>query len=204
MTEQLDADAVQPVTEASAATPAPEAEKEAVKQAEREAERESEAAAPVNGADASLLALIDRLSSLLDRSDLTELEVQVGATGLVLRKPQALAPQVVGGGTAAPADAAATGASAATPAAAGPDGPPARPAVMAPLSGIWYGSPAPGTAPYVSVGGEVAVGQVIGLIEAMKLFNEIKSDKAGRVVKINAENGKLVRAKQPLIEVEPL
>ena len=48
------------------------------------------------------------------------------------------------------------------------------------------------------------MGQVIGLIEAMKLFNEIKSDKAGRVVKINAENGKLVRAKQPLIEVEPL
>jgi acetyl-CoA carboxylase biotin carboxyl carrier protein len=76
--------------------------------------------------------------------------------------------------------------------------------VKAPLSGIWYGSPSPGTAPYVNLGGEVAVGQVIGLIEAMKLFNEIKSDIAGRVVKINAENGKLVRAKQPLIEVEPL
>jgi acetyl-CoA carboxylase biotin carboxyl carrier protein len=79
-----------------------------------------------------------------------------------------------------------------------------RPSVKAPLSGIWYGSPAPGSAPYVTVGGELAVGQVIGLIEAMKLFNEIKSDLAGRVVKITAENGKLVRAKQPLIEVEPL
>jgi acetyl-CoA carboxylase biotin carboxyl carrier protein len=161
----------------------------------------------VNGADASLLALIDRLSALLDRSELTELEVQVGGTGLLLRKPSAIAPQVVAdsGPAAGPADGAATGASAATaPAGAPADGPPARPAVMAPLSGIWYGSPAPGTAPYVSVGGEVAVGQVIGLIEAMKLFNEIKSDKAGRVVKINAENGKLVRAKQPLIEVEPL
>jgi acetyl-CoA carboxylase biotin carboxyl carrier protein len=158
-------------------------------------------------ADESLLALIDQLSGLLDRSDLTELEVQVGSTGLVLRKPSAIGPQVVvagGAGAAAPADGAATGASAATPAAAPSDGAPQRPAVMAPLSGIWYGSPAPGTAPYVSVGGEVAVGQVIGLIEAMKLFNEIKSDKAGRVVKINAENGKLVRAKQPLIEVEPL
>jgi acetyl-CoA carboxylase biotin carboxyl carrier protein len=84
------------------------------------------------------------------------------------------------------------------------DGALARPSVKAPLSGIWYGSPAPGSAPYVIVGGEVAVGQVIGLIEAMKLFNEIKSDLAGRVVKITAENGKLVRAKQPLIEVEPL
>ena len=50
----------------------------------------------------------------------------------------------------------------------------------------------------------MAVGQVVGLIEAMKLFNEIKSDLAGRVVKIHAESGKLVRAKQPLIEVEPL
>jgi acetyl-CoA carboxylase biotin carboxyl carrier protein len=167
-----------------------------------------EAPPEVNGADASLLALIDRLSTLLDRSELTELEVQVGSTGLVLRKPSAIAPEVVLPGSAAaaaPADGAATGAGAATPTAgAAAEGPPARPAVMAPLSGIWYGSPAPGTAPYVSVGGEVAVGQVIGLIEAMKLFNEIKSDKAGRVVKINAENGKLVRAKQPLIEVEPL
>jgi len=168
----------------------------------------AEAAPQVDGADASLLALIDRLSALLDRSDLAELEVQVGATGLVLRKPQALAPQVVmagGASGATGADGAATGASSTT-SAGGPttDGVPARPAVMAPLSGIWYGSPAPGTAPYVNVGGEVAVGQVIGLIEAMKLFNEIKSDKAGRVMKINAENGKLVRAKQPLIEVEPL
>jgi acetyl-CoA carboxylase biotin carboxyl carrier protein len=164
---------------------------------------------PVDGADASLLALIDRLSSLLDRSDLTELEVQVGATGLVLRKPQAIAPQPVPvGGTGAggaATEAAGAGAGSGTAAAgAGTDGPPARPAVMAPLSGIWYGSPAPGSAPYVNVGGEVAVGQVIGLIEAMKLFNEIKSDLAGRVVKITAENGKLVRAKQPLIEVEPL
>ena len=49
---------------------------------------------------------------------------------------------------------------------------------------IFYASPAPGTAPYVQVGGEVAVGQVIGLIEAMKLFNEIKSDLAGRVVRV--------------------
>jgi acetyl-CoA carboxylase biotin carboxyl carrier protein len=50
----------------------------------------------------------------------------------------------------------------------------------------------------------VAVGQVIGLIEAMKLFNEIKSDLAGRVVRLVAENGQLVKAKQPLVEVDPL
>ena len=81
---------------------------------------------------------------------------------------------------------------------------PARPSVNAPLTGVWYGSPAPGSAPFVAVGREVAVGQVIGLIEAMKLFNEIKSDLAGRVVRVIPESGALVKAKQPLIEVEPL
>jgi acetyl-CoA carboxylase biotin carboxyl carrier protein len=153
-------------------------------------------------ANESLLGLIDRLSALLDRTDLNELEVQVGSTGLVLRKPSALAatmPVTVSGAAGGASDGAMG-----TPGLAADAGPPARPAVMAPLSGIWYGAPAPGSAPYVSLDGEVAVGQVIGLIEAMKLFNEIKSDKAGRVVKINAEDGKLVRAKQPLIEVDPL
>jgi len=67
--------------------------------------------APTDPADASLLALVDRLSALLDRTDLTELEVQVGETGLILRKPEAIAPAVV---AAAPAPAAvAAGASAA-------------------------------------------------------------------------------------------
>jgi acetyl-CoA carboxylase biotin carboxyl carrier protein len=154
--------------------------------------------------DESLLALIDQLAALLDRTELTELEVQVGSTGLVLRKPVAIAPQVVAGVTVSGSSGDGAGGAAATLAPIVDAVPAARPAVMAPLSGIWYGAPAPGSAPYVSRGGEVAVGQVIGLIEAMKLFNEIKSDKAGRVVKINAEDGKLVRAKQPLIEVDPL
>ena len=64
-------------------------------------------------------------------------------------------------------------------------------------------APSPGATPYVAVGDHVAVGQIIGLIEAMKLFNEIKSDLAGRVVRVCAESGALVKAKQPLIEVEP-
>jgi acetyl-CoA carboxylase biotin carboxyl carrier protein len=81
---------------------------------------------------------------------------------------------------------------------------PARPSVKAPLTGVWYSSPAPGSAAFTAVGREVAVGQVIGLIEAMKLFNEIKSDLAGRVVRVVPESGALVKAKQPLIEVEPL
>lgn len=155
-----------------------------------------------DAADASLLALIDRLAAVVDRSGLAELEVEAGGTTLVLRSMAALAPPVVepqsaagiAGSTAAPGGAAAVAAPAA----------PARPAVLAPLTGIWYGSPAPGSAPYVTAGGEIAVGQVVGLIEAMKLFNEIKSDLAGRVVRVVPETGTLVKARQPLIEVEPL
>jgi acetyl-CoA carboxylase biotin carboxyl carrier protein len=149
-----------------------------------------------------LLALIDRLSALLDRTDLTELEVEAGETGLVLRKPAALAPPTATGlataGSPTPPGAVDSQSSAEAAQA------PARPAVRAPLTGIWYGSPSPGSPPYLQVGGEVAIGQTIGLIEAMKLFNEIKSDLAGRVVRIVADNGQLVKAKQPLIEVEPL
>jgi biotin carboxyl carrier protein len=73
---------------------------------------------------------------------------------------------------------------------------------MAPLTGLFYSSPSPGAQPYVTVGGTITIGQVIGLIEAMKLFNEIKSDRAGRVTRIYPEDGALVKAKQPLIEVE--
>lgn len=153
--------------------------------------------------DVELLSLIDRLAALLDRSDLTELEVESGGTGLVLRKPSALAPVAV---AAAPAGAAAAVPTAIgePPTAGGDPATVAKPSVKAPLTGIFYASPAPGSAPYVTVGGEVAVGQVIGLIEAMKLFNEIKSDLAGRVVRVVPESGTLVKAKQPLIEVEPL
>jgi len=182
--------------------------------------------------DASLLALVDRLAGLLERSDLTELEVEAGGTGLILRKSVALAtlaaatagppagdaahPAEGAVGTERPAAGTSTGSGPSSgPASGGPStasraaGTPgaaadARRAVRAPLTGIFYSAPSPGSPPYVGVGREVVVGQVIGLIEAMKLFNEIKSDQAGRVVRVIAEDGALVKAKQPLIEVEPL
>ncbi len=161
------------------------------------------AAPPGDDGDRELLALIDRLAALLDRSDLTELEVESGGTGLVLRKPSALAPISVASVAASSPAATATMPSTGEATTAG-SLPAAKPSIKAPLTGIFYASPAPGSAPYVSVGGEVAVGQIIGLIEAMKLFNEIKSDLAGRVVRVVAESGTLVKAKQALIEVEPL
>ncbi len=160
-------------------------------------------------ADASLLALVDRLTAVLERSELGELEVAAGGTTIVLRAPSAverpaaiaIAPSEVQG--VAPVPEPAGGApAAASPAAAGAAAP-AKPSVNAPLTGIFYGAPSPGATPYVAVGDHVAVGQIIGLIEAMKLFNEIKSDLAGRVGRVCVETGALVKARQPLIEVEP-
>ncbi len=160
---------------------------------------------PRDGGDLELLALIDRLAELLERSDLAELEVELGGTGLILRKPVALVPLAAAAPTVGAAGTVSESPAAGEPSTAGRDpAAAAPPSIKAPLTGIFYASPAPGTAPYVQVGGEVAIGQIIGLIEAMKLFNEIKSDLAGRVTRVVPDSGALVKAKQPLIEVEPL
>jgi len=151
---------------------------------------------------AGIVGLIDRLEKLLNASELTEMEIEVGETALVLRKPGAFVPPAESG-TGAQSVAAAPAAAAPQQTTAAPSAEPALNAVVAPLTGLFYASPSPGAEPYVKPGAQVLVGQVIGLIEAMKLFNEIKSDRAGRVVRVVPEDGALVKAKDPLIEVQP-
>jgi acetyl-CoA carboxylase biotin carboxyl carrier protein len=77
-----------------------------------------------------------------------------------------------------------------------------RIAVESPMIGVFYRSPGPDQPPFVELGDVVEVGQSIGLIEAMKVFSEIPSEHAGRVVEIVAANGKLVRTGEPLIYLE--
>jgi acetyl-CoA carboxylase biotin carboxyl carrier protein len=162
------------------------------------------AASKASGGEvAGLIGLIDRLEALLNASELSELEIEVGETALVLRKPAALAGPVESGQTGQAVAPASAHPAAIQPAEAASPAPAVLNAVVAPLTGLFYGSPSPGAEPYVKVGSTVLVGQVIGLIEAMKLFNEIKSDRAGRVVRVYPEDGALVKAKDPLIEVQP-
>ena len=73
--------------------------------------------------------------------------------------------------------------------------------VKSPMVGTFFGSPSPGSAPFVSVGDRVAKGQVIGIVEAMKLMNEIESDAAGEVVKCLASDGQPIEYGQPLFAV---
>ncbi|MFI5268954.1 MAG: acetyl-CoA carboxylase [Chloroflexota bacterium] len=74
--------------------------------------------------------------------------------------------------------------------------------VVAPLLGTFYRSPSPGTEAFVREGDQVEKGQVIGLIEAMKIFNEIQAEVSGRVHAILAEDGAFVEADQRLIAID--
>lgn len=77
--------------------------------------------------------------------------------------------------------------------------PETRTALHAPVVGVFYRSSGPDAAPYVEVGDRVEVGQIIGLIEAMKVFSEIPAETAGTVVEIVAQSGQLVRPGEPLM-----
>jgi acetyl-CoA carboxylase biotin carboxyl carrier protein len=73
--------------------------------------------------------------------------------------------------------------------------------IKSPMVGTFFGSPSPGSAPFVSVGDRISKGQVIGIVEAMKLMNEIESDAAGEVVKCLVSNGQPIEYGQPLFAV---
>jgi acetyl-CoA carboxylase biotin carboxyl carrier protein len=73
--------------------------------------------------------------------------------------------------------------------------------VKSPLVGTFYGSPSPGSAQFVSPGDHVTKGQVIGLVEAMKLMNEIESDATGEIVKCLVANGQPIEFGQPLFSI---
>jgi len=76
--------------------------------------------------------------------------------------------------------------------------------VAAPMVGVFFRSPSPGEVPYVNVGDLVEEGQIIGLIEAMKVFSEVPSDHAGVVDEVAAKDGELVRPGQPLMYLKPI
>jgi acetyl-CoA carboxylase biotin carboxyl carrier protein len=147
-----------------------------------------------------ILAAVDLLAPAFEASGLDELEMAVGELHVRLARPAAVAPAAP---TAAPPDV--VPAPVAAPAAGTPFGEPeaGRHHVTAPLTGVWYAAPSPGARPYVTEGAEVAAGQVIGLIEAMKLFNEIKADASGTITRVLAESGTLVKRTQPLLEIDP-
>ncbi|SDU39577.1 acetyl-CoA carboxylase biotin carboxyl carrier protein [Jiangella alkaliphila] len=76
-------------------------------------------------------------------------------------------------------------------------------ALRAPLVGCFYRCPGPDADPFVEVGDRVEAGQTVAIIEAMKLMNEIKADRAGRVVAIRPVDGQMVEFDEVLVELSP-
>ena len=149
------------------------------------------------------LRKIKKLIDLLEESNLAELEIKEGEEVVRLSRvprstaPAAPAPAAV---VAAPVAAVAPAAVAATemPAA---DALPAGHVVKAPMVGTFYASATPGTPAFVKVGQQVKAGETLGIIEAMKMFNQIEAEVAGTVQAILVENGQPVEFDEPMFVI---
>lgn len=140
---------------------------------------------------------IKKLMELVEQSGINELEVREGEESIRLSKAPA---GVVMAPVAAPAAAPVTPAAPAAPAAAAP-ALPAGHVLTAPMVGTFYRAPSPDSPPFVEVGKTVAAGDVVCIIEAMKLMNQIEADKAGVVAAILVEDGQPVEFGQPLMVI---
>jgi acetyl-CoA carboxylase biotin carboxyl carrier protein len=155
------------------------------------------------------LRKIKKLIDLLEQSNLSELEIHEGEEVVRLsRHPVASAtqptvlvqqtPAAPAASAAAPATALAAGAESA---AAGERGLPAGHIVRAPMVGTFYAAASPGAPAFVAVGSQVKAGDPLGIIEAMKMFNQLEADVSGTVLAIVAENGQPVEFDQPLFVI---
>jgi acetyl-CoA carboxylase biotin carboxyl carrier protein len=152
---------------------------------------------------------IKKLIELLEESGIAEIEIKEGEEAVrISRLPPAGATTVqplthLTHAAGLPASAAAA---AALPAAAGesaaPKPKPNEHVITAPMVGTFYASPSPAAKPFVEIGDEIKVGQVLCIIEAMKMMNQIEADKAGRIASIMARNGDPVEFGQPLFVIE--
>jgi acetyl-CoA carboxylase biotin carboxyl carrier protein len=155
---------------------------------------------------------IEQLFQFMTDHNLEEFEYSRGdlhirlrkpSSGLVLSAPRsASVPEIIvanPGGTAP----AASEASASAPAAAETRLTEDLHLVKSPIVGTFYGSPSPGSEPFVKIGAFVETGQTLCIVEAMKLMNEIESDESGEVVRVFVENGQPVEYGQPLFGIRP-
>ncbi|RXT58602.1 acetyl-CoA carboxylase biotin carboxyl carrier protein [Lacticaseibacillus chiayiensis] len=141
--------------------------------------------------------MIEVLIKQLEQSSLHELELTLGEDSLHLVKASPVAPAAP---AASPANT--VPATPVNPAPAAKPEEPAGTAIKAPLVGIVYLAPKPGADPYVKVGDHVKKGQVVCIIESMKMMNEIKSTVTGTLKAVEVDNESLVEYDQPLFTVE--
>ncbi len=142
--------------------------------------------------------LIRQLAELLNETGLSEIEIE--KSGLKVRVARTLNVQST---VAAAPSHAAPAAAGAVPAAKAPSDPAKHPGVVkSPMVGTAYRSPEPGTPPFIEVGAQVALGDTLFIIEAMKTMNQIPAPHAGKVTAVFIENGQPVEFGEPLVIIE--
>ncbi|XP_030452149.1 biotin carboxyl carrier protein of acetyl-CoA carboxylase 2, chloroplastic-like [Syzygium oleosum] len=185
----------------------------------------SEKIVPDASSISAFMSQVSNLVKLVDAKDIMELQLKQMDCEITIRKKEAIQQPLAAASVAAqptpvshamfspPPSAAPIPALSAAPAGSGPATPalPAlvkqssssHPPLKCPMAGTFYRSPGPGEPPFVKVGDKVQKGQVVCIIEAMKLMNEIEADQTGTVAEILAEDGKPVSVDVPLFVIVP-
>jgi len=154
------------------------------------------------------LNLLKRLIRMVERSEITDFEVEEGDLKVKISKTNGTIQQIVAQPQAAVAPQAVPAAPAAPPQAEQKEEAKSEEdgknyyEIRSPIVGTFYRAPAPDADPYVQVGDSITPGSVLCIVEAMKLMNEIESDVSGKIVRILAENATPVEFNQPLFLVE--
>jgi acetyl-CoA carboxylase biotin carboxyl carrier protein len=175
-------------------------------------ENNSLSEAPQASAASFLSSEIKELIKMVESSDITELSIENGSQKILIKREKVQVQQVEayssprGSRASRSQNQSAQAQVSDTPPISDPGAPPEDSfhKIVAPMVGTFYRSPDPKARYFVNDGEEVEKGQVIGIIEAMKIMNEIVSDHAGRCVKISVENGQPVEYGQTLLLLEPL
>ena len=143
---------------------------------------------PISAASDNVIGTVRELIGMMGKGGITELDLSTGDITIRLRGQSAATITAVPAAPPSPSDTAIE---------------PTNPGhtVTAPMIGTYYAAPSPGEAPFVNVGDDVEVGQVVGIIEAMKIMNEIISDRAGVVTEVLVENAQPVEYGSPLIRL---
>ncbi len=152
------------------------------------------------------LEYLEKLANIVYENDLSEITLEDDEQAVCLKREKQVAPAVA---PIMPAVMPATVTSqvvsapkaAEVPAAAASSAPKGKP-ITAPMVGTFYAAPSPDDAPFVKVGDNVATGQVVCIIEAMKLMNEIEAETSGKITEICVQNGESVEFGQVLMYVE--
>jgi len=141
---------------------------------------------------------VKKLIELIEESDIAEIEIHEGEESVRINRYSSTQPVTV---AQAPAPVAAAISVESQPA-ANPIIEPSGHTVKSPMVGTFYNAPSPGSPPFVSIGQTVQKGDVLCIIEAMKILNQIESDAAGVVKSVLSDNGQAVEFDQPLFIIE--